>query len=119
MRWRAAALVIAALIVAPPFPAQAQWRRVYGHGATSCGKLTQEREAQSLLYASMGSWVLGYLTAFNMYGLKEDSDIGRGQIEPEAMLAWIANYCQANPLDQLSQAALALIKAVQTKTKTR
>lgn len=84
----------------------------YGHGTKSCGTWTNERSTEdiSLDEAAMRGWVLGFLGGVAWTGIEH-----RGA-DSNGMLAWIDNYCQANPLDNVSDAAAELaIELAKTK----
>jgi hypothetical protein len=57
------------------------------------------------------SWVLGYISGLGSAGIKfTESD-------NKAMQVWITNYCQANPLKHLKDAADGLAHALETMPK--
>lgn len=57
----------------------------------------------------MEQWVFGFLTAYNVYVPHSGGDIARGA-DTEAVLAWVDNYCRANPLRPLLTAVTELIR---------
>jgi hypothetical protein len=79
---------------------------IIGAGVESCGTWTAEthRSVGSLNH----SWLLGYVTAFNRYWLSIDKNVAQGT-NAEGLIAWMDNYCQAHPLDNISKAADNLI----------
>jgi len=84
----------------------------YGAGASSCGKwLADTRDPESPIHLHMRSWVLGWVSAAGYYGG------GRlRQTDPDAISAWIDNYCGSHPLDTVAVAAGALVKALNKKS---
>ena len=82
---------------------------IRGAGAASCGTWISERPLQSSPLRAMDeSWVLGFLTGVNAMRLA----VGNSQIglttDANGLLAWVDNYCRANPLKSISDTALAL-----------
>jgi hypothetical protein len=98
---------------------------IRGEGYRSCGTWTKAQEhrqvgaegAMSLgpndiALAMQISWVLGYLSAFNVYVQRdkesENADIATG-VDFSGLYVWIDNYCAAHPLDTILTATDALI----------
>jgi hypothetical protein len=52
-------------------------------------------------------WVVGYLTAYNEW-VAPDGNISAGT-DNDGIAAWMDNYCQAHPLDNVARAARALV----------
>lgn len=81
---------------------------ILGSGAASCGTWTGDRQRNEARSQLNQAWVLGYVTAYNLY--KPDQ---QGMVKPmdsRAMMLWIDNYCDANPTQDISDAAKALIE---------
>lgn len=78
---------------------------VIGVGATSCGSWVSNLP---LRRHSM-SWVLGFLTAMNMHeaSLGRPGELSKGT-DADGLELWITNYCSANPLADVSEAAFRL-----------
>jgi len=82
-----------------------------GAGTASCGAWTAFRHEGSMSARALSSeqWVLGFID-----GITEESG---GTLDPfngvEAwnVWEWIDNYCQANPLKSIAEAASAFIAA--------
>lgn len=107
MKTVSACLLAAVIACAPVAQAQKITRvYVYSYGNASCGDWIAERKAPAA-DADVGlAWVLGYLT-----GIEEGRESRRIQFrhpDADAIAAWVDNYCQANPLDNLFQAAAKL-----------
>jgi hypothetical protein len=98
---------------------------VRGSGYQSCGTWTKAQEhrqvgadgamslgVNDIDLAMQISWVLGYLSAFNVYvhRYKESgsADIATG-VDFNGLYVWIDNYCAAHPLDAIVTATDALI----------
>jgi hypothetical protein len=102
-----AVAVLSSLGSAPKQQIPAGQYMQYGGGTASCGKWLEQRKSNA--YHALGQWVLGWVSAAGYYGktLKAtDSD---------AASAWVDQYCTRNPLDQLSDAAPELVRALQVK----
>jgi hypothetical protein len=94
---------------------------IIGIGAESCGTWTKERAKGGLNSAQAGQWMLGYITAFNALGPRpsnfdhqEAFDIAEG-INGDGIKAWIDNWCQAHPLDDINASAIALIQKLRKR----
>ena len=77
-----------------------------GEGTGSCGDwLADRRSASRTPESYQTAWVDGYLT-----GVQDGSEgLTQNQTrDSDGRSAWIDNYCQANPLDNLLRAAWAL-----------
>jgi hypothetical protein len=94
-----AAIPVCAQTAAPTYT-------IYGAGTQSCGRLTAE-DKDSLIRAHMNSWVLGYVTALG-------GVTGARQTDTPAITAWVDNYCRANPLKELHEAAATLVAELAT-----
>lgn len=86
---------------------------VYGFGTQSCGRWTQERRSADqyvkLTRAGLESWAMGFISGAGYAGeTMRNSDA-------DAMLAWMDNYCAANPLDYVSTAAEHLIQELRVR----
>ncbi|MGJ4899444.1 hypothetical protein ACQR2B_31010 [Bradyrhizobium oligotrophicum] len=77
---------------------------VVGQGAQSCATWTKQlRLSDSSLSYVNEAWVLGFLSGRNFY-----SSAAITIPEANAVSAWITNYCAANPVDTIAQAAAEL-----------
>ena len=82
-----------------------------GAGTASCGMWAAFRREGSTSARALSSeqWVLGFID-----GITEESgdtlDPFNG-VEAENVWEWIDNYCQANPLKSIAEAASAFIAA--------
>ncbi|MGO8847462.1 MAG: hypothetical protein ACLQFI_19435 [Methylocella sp.] len=87
-------------------PAEARTYMIYGPGAKSCGAmlaaLNTYGESDRHTYIV---WVQGYLTASGSLGEANEG------FDADAIFAWMVNYCQSHPLDQVEVAAEKLLHA--------
>jgi len=85
---------------------------VGGSGQDSCSAWTQGRSATTdeARYASQSriDWISGFFTAVNFFAEPSGSLHG-GIDDRDGMIAWIDNYCRANPADPLFVAATDLV----------
>lgn len=88
---------------------------VYGAGTVSCGKWTEVRKLR--VGVAGEQWLAGFVTAFNLYGFGGE-DAANG-IDMSGLAGWIDNYCQKNPLDNLSRAAESLVTELLVKSGKR
>jgi hypothetical protein len=73
-----------------------------GIGTSSCLFWTKEREIKQSF--SWDQWLLGFVSGAGSRGISPLTDPDGVQV-----LAWIENYCRANPLDQLATAGHAYV----------
>lgn len=109
-----------AAVVAFIFAASPAWASnpytALGAGSNSCG--TWVAEIGTAAGIEDRSWVLGFLTAFDLYGLSINANVARG-VNSTGLLAWIDNYCRANPLDMIGDAVEKLIAELRARSGAR
>ncbi len=90
---------------------------VAGVGANSCGKFIADIEAGHQILTSLYfSWVQGFLTGLNTkYLLCPESATELS--DHDALMLWIKNYCEENPLDQYLMAVTKLWAELRVKQK--
>lgn len=77
-----------------------------GVGNSSCGTWVSDRRHPNGADALMDeSWVLGFLSGIGFEAGPELSPL-RGT-DPNGVWAWVDNYCSANPLKDIAEAAAA------------
>ena len=76
---------------------------VFGFPQASCGSWTTEQTNESTTSLQYESWVLGWVSAAGWAGIKIK------ETDPYAIIQWINNYCQSNPLEKLTSAVKKLI----------
>lgn len=79
--------------------------KVYGAGASSCGEWSNVRKSGN--YYQQGQWILGFVSSYGYYGSKTLKEV-----DSQALASWMDNYCQANPLDFISDGAKQLVKTL-------
>jgi len=81
---------------------------VVGFGAASCEYWTNEIQGtEDLEDTARGSWVLGYITAVNLFA-PWSSDVTQGR-DTKHIWAWIDVYCAEHPFDTIAVAVEALV----------
>jgi hypothetical protein len=80
---------------------------ILGSGAASCGTWNADRQRNQTLSQQSQAWVLGFLTAYNLY--KPSTGNVSIPTDTRKLMIWIDNYCDANPLKDIVDAAKALI----------
>jgi hypothetical protein len=79
--------------------------KIWGQGLHSCGDWTNAHSnSNSIEELLEEAWLSGYMSAMDEAGPGPRSP----QVDFNAMIEWMSNYCQANPLDDLAIAASAL-----------
>lgn len=113
-------LLSLAILATALLAGSAQAATVAGQGTNSCGTWTSWRRAAAAAETRGGiqtdqarwsyqieQWILGFLSGIAI----------RGSVDPlkgtdfEGVWAWVDNYCQAHPLDDLATAAVAFVRA--------
>lgn len=106
----AAAFVAIASTMLGAGPARAAALLVHGAGNDSCGDWLQHPQEADGSHVVMASWIDGYLSAINEWRADSGLPAFLGQsTNNNGRDAWISQYCQAHPLDNLFKAALALV----------
>ena len=91
---------------------------IRGSGATSCGSWLKERRNGT--YAIDLNWILGFVSAYNHYIYLDSVTSGNGifgSADPEAVAAWMDNYCNANPLSTPYSGSVELIEELRKMKK--
>jgi hypothetical protein len=96
---------------------EADERVLIGAGTASCGKWTNARcpSAQCTAYHQ---WVLGYISGINYRSLTADL-LEPPELDYDALMSWMNNYCQTHPLDPVSIGANELVRVLQTNAEKR
>jgi hypothetical protein len=104
------ALILAMLTICPD---QGWGQHMAGIGLSSCGSWTRVRREPDLPIALMETqWVVGYLSGqANLFRGVEGGFDPLNNTDGAGVWAWIDNYCQANPLKQVWEAADAFSSA--------
>ena len=80
---------------------------ILGPGGASCGTWSGDRQRNEARSQLNQAWVQGFVTAYNVY---RPQDSTAKPMDSRAMVAWVDNYCDANPLKDISDAAKALVE---------
>jgi hypothetical protein len=99
-----------------------QDRVMFGTAGKSCGTWTQLRPAGALKpngsvpaeFGALLMWVLGFISGANSDPSYPDVLLGK---DFDGLIAWIDNYCRANPLDNIAGAATHLIVELRSSTR--
>jgi len=89
---------------------------IKGAGATTCGAWLRDRQHND--HFSQLNWVLGYISSYNMfvYNGKDPNGIF-GSVDPEAIQAWLDNYCREYPLDPVARGATTLVNELKSRVQ--
>ena len=81
----------------------------FGYGDNlSCGTFISNRRTPNVAYDNyVGTWFLGFVTAYNYYGSTTQVKVSLPQ---DTTLAWFDKYCRDSPLATVGSGALELIK---------
>ncbi len=82
---------------------------VLGPGSASCVTWNGDRRRNESHSQLNQAWVLGFVTAYNLYR-PASQDGSLKPMDSRSMMVWIDNYCDANPLKDIFDAAQALIE---------
>lgn len=87
-------------------------------GSVTCGAYAKYRLLKDGQNSAHLYWINGYLTAIN--NITPDTYSIRVSVDKEGLLAWLDNYCKANPLFNLSDAISDLFRELYPRRfKTR
>lgn len=95
-------------VVAAPVPAVAY--SLIGAGTDSCGTWLSDHHHHGGDAAHQDEqWVVGFLSGIGFVGDRGDNPLNG--LDAGAVWAWITNYCRANPLVGINDAAAAFYRA--------
>jgi hypothetical protein len=81
---------------------------VIGLGSAPCEYWTKAgKEGEDLGATLRGSWVIGFITAVNLFG-PWSSNVTKS-VDAKGLWAWIDNYCGQHPFDSIADAAEVLV----------
>jgi len=81
-----------------------------GVGTVSCGKWTASRSGEDYsAKIAEEQWALGFLSGVGFEGSGKYDPLNG--VDAEGVLAWLDNYCRANPLKSVATAAAAFSSA--------
>ena len=91
---------------------------VIGSGAESCGSWTANARAYApgrgvatlghQVHLQHRQWVVGFLSGIGAMGVPGINPLNN--LDGEGVWAWIGNYCRANPIKDIADAATAFVK---------
>jgi hypothetical protein len=88
---------------------------VLGPGSASCVTWNGDRQRNESHSQLNQAWVLGFVTAYSLYR-PASQDNSPKPMDSRAMMAWIDNYCDANPLKDIFDAAQALTEDMEGRS---
>jgi len=80
----------------------------YGSGVSSCGAWVNDRKTSSAWHQN-GQWVNGFVSAAGYFGKTLKN------VDSDAILVFMDNYCQQNPLNSIGDGAKALVRELESK----
>lgn len=90
---------------------------IYGETpAPSCPKWTEERQGKRSQILQF--WLLGFVSGYNVYGPEPTGGAAAG-VDSTGILAWVDQYCAANPLDSVVTAAIKLVGELDRRSRPR
>jgi hypothetical protein len=108
-------MMTAGLLYASPVQAQnGAPYTILGQGTKTCGRWTADNKEASFGKNSNRAWVLGFLTAYNLISGRKGNNV-TASVDADGMMAWVDNYCAANPLESVSAASIALLTELTKK----
>lgn len=94
--------------------------KVLGEGSSSCGQWTKDRlEKESWAALAKAAWLRGFITAHNFIGGGTgvwSNNLTQGT-DYEGIMGWVDNYCAQHPLDNIADAAQALVVELNERAK--
>jgi len=108
MRIAGIAVAAAALVWAEPAEAQT-YVTIYSIGSLSCGDHLRTYYPGPQDREYLKAWLAGYLSGYNVYTMTT-SILGSADIE--SAMAWLDNYCRANPLNGVPMGIHALVETL-------
>ena len=82
---------------------------ILGSGAASCVTWNGDRQRNESRSQLNQAWVLGFVTAYNQYKPSPQDPMSK-PADSKSLMVWVDNYCDANPLKDIFDAAKALIE---------
>jgi hypothetical protein len=94
----------------------AHWELGIGQGANSCWAGTRSHEAKAATQGLYTQWVAGFASGLNWD--TDDPDI-LTEIDFHGLMAWVDNYCKANPLAKVTTGAAMLVHELRERTQRK
>jgi hypothetical protein len=80
-------------------------------GSSDCGQWLQRQE-DGVKHVYDIAWLVAYLSGISIGAGIEFWDRPSGSVSPDQVHVWMNNYCQANPLKDVSDGAMVLFYEV-------
>jgi hypothetical protein len=114
-------MMAAAVLMAGPWekytPAHPQGVQVYGPmPSPSCGAWTAARTSRSGDTIAYEYWLMGFVSGRNWFEPSANGGV-RSANDPQALEAWVDEYCKAHPLDNLVAASLKLVDELRRRER--
>lgn len=106
---RISALIAMGLVIATGTPSYAFQYKNMGIGVASCGAFIEKPPVKEAAI----HWMLGFITAINVTRTVDSpsspaADMLNGA-DADSVKVWLNNYCTANPMKNIGEAAIALV----------
>ena len=111
MKWTMACLAAGLLAAGSVAVSTQGTRRIYGAGTNSCAHWTESRQKGEGWIMS-GQWLLGFVSAANVYASSPPSDT-----DSRAIASWMDTYCSTHPDVDLSDAVQELVHFLMAGTR--
>ena len=86
---------------------------VFGAGTATCGYWLQHTGKDDVNHVILVAWIEGFLTANNQQRANSHASFVGLTTDESGRSAWISQYCQGHPLDNMYSATWALIQELQ------
>jgi hypothetical protein len=106
---RGARIVLPLVLIAGPLAPAVAAATIIGAGPDSCAIWTADHQAASVDWVGDVEWILGFLSGIGI-GSSGAFDPLHG-LEASAVVAWMDSYCLDHPLEQITDAGQAFVRA--------
>lgn len=80
----------------------------------SCGQWIEERKINGRQSHANEYWVMGFVSAFNIYAPESDGLAGDG-VDSPSIFSWIDQRCKEHPLEKILVSVKALVEELNKK----
>ena len=87
-----------------------------GQGANSCWAWTRSHEAKAATQGLYTQWVAGFVSGVSWE--TDDPDILTG-MDFDGLMAWVHDYCKANPLAKVTTGAAMLVQELRARAQRK
>jgi len=102
-------IILAVVLIASPLAQAGAAATIIGAGPDSCEIWTADHQAERVDWVGDVEWVLGFLSGIGI-GSSGVFDPLNG-LEASAVVAWMDSYCLDHPLEQITDAGQAFVRA--------